>query len=299
MGWIKRNLFFAIGGIVALLLLGAAGYYDYASFSDNSAAFGKLNDIYGQLKTLGDEKPGPGNAKIDNIKAAKDDEAIVRDWINQTGNFFQPIAPIPTNAIVSSEDFAAALRRMIDQLQHEADTASVLLPPRYSFSFEAERSIVKFAPGSLESLAVQLGEVKIISEVFFAARVNSLDGIERARVSDDDAAGPQTDYINDASVTNNLAVITPYVATFRGFSGELAAVLSGFASSPHGFVVKGISVQPAGATAPGDNSAAMNSAPMGQPTVVAPRRGGLPTVLNEQLLRITLAIDIVKPLPKK
>jgi hypothetical protein len=294
MGWIKRNLFFAIGGIVALLLLGAAGYYDYASWSHNGTTFDKLNEIYGQLKTLGAEKPGPGNAKVDNIKAAKDDEAVVRDWINQTGNFFKPISPIPDSPEVTSEAFAAALRRMIDQLQHEAETASVLLPPKYGFSFEAQRSIVKFAPGSLQSLAVQLGEVKTISEVFFASRVNSLDGIQRVRVSDDDTAGPQTDYVNDVSVTNNLAAITPYVVTFRGFSGELASVLGGFAVSPHGFIVKGINVQPAGAAAPGDNSV-----PTGQPPTMVAKKGGFPTVLNEQLLRITLAIDIVKPLPRK
>jgi hypothetical protein len=295
MGWIKRNLFFAIGGIVALLLLGAAGYYDYASWSHNSAAFDKLNEIYGQLKTLGAEKPGPGNTKVDNIKAAKEQEAVVRDWINQTGNFFKPIAPVPDSPEVTSEAFAAALRRMIDQLQHEADTASVLLPPKYAFSFEAQRSIVKFAPGSLNSLAVQLGEVKTISEVFFASRVNSLDGIQRSRVSEDDLTGPQTDYINDMSVTNNLAVMTPYVVSFRGFSGELASVLGGFASSPHGFIVRGIDVQPAGAVSPGGE----NQAPTGQPPAMVSKRGGLPTVLNEQLLRITLAIDIVKPLPKK
>ncbi len=62
--------------------------------------------------------------------------------------------------------------------------------------------------------------------------------------------------INDVSVTNNLAVLTPYVVTFRGFSAELASVLAGFAASPHGFIVKGINVQPAGAAAQaGDNSA--------------------------------------------
>ena len=295
MGWIKRNLFFAIGGIVALLLLGVAGYYVYASWSHNSASVEKLNEIYGQLKTFGDEKPGPGNAKVDNIKAAKENEAIVRSWINQTTNFFQPIAPVPTNAIVSSEDFAAALRRMIDQLQHEAATASVLLPPKYGFSFEAQRSIVKFDTASLPSLAVQLGEVKTLAQILFASRVNSLDGIQRARVSDDDTAGPQSDYINDVSVTNNLAVMTPYVVTFRGFSPELASVLAGLAASPHVFIVKAISVQPAGAAAqPGDNS--VSAVPM---PAVAPRRGEMPTVLNEQLLRITLEIVIVKPLPRK
>jgi len=297
MGWIKRNLFFTIGGVIALLLLGAAGYYDYKSWSHNSTAFGQLNEIYGTLKEFGDQKPSPGNAKTDNIKTAKDQEREVRDWVNQTGDYFKPIAPIPDLPEVTSEDFAAALRRMIVQLQREADTASVLLPPNYGFSFEAQRSLVKFAPDSLQSLAVQLGEVKTISEVLFASRVNSLDGIQRVRVSNDDTAGPQSDYGSDISVTNNLAVLTPYVVTFRGFSAELASVLGGFAVSPHGFIVTGINVQPAGAAAQADTSAAEGLSGM-QPGGGA-KRGGLPTVLNEQLLRITLAIDIVKPLPKK
>ncbi len=294
MGWIKRNLFFAIGGVIALLLLGAAGYYDYKSWSHNSAAFNQLNEIYGQLKEFGDRKPSPGNAKIDNIETAKEQEREVRDWVNQTGGYFKPIAPIPDSPEVTSEEFAADLRRTVDQLQREAETASVLLPPKYFFSFEAQRSIVKFAPGSLPPLAVQLGEIKAISEILFASRVNSLDGIQRSRVSDDDVTGPQSDYMNDVSVTNDLAVLTPYLVTFRGFSAELASVLGGFAASTHGFIVKGIVVQPAGAAAQDDASA-----PQTPPPVVGTMRGGLPTVLNEQLLRITLSVEIVKPLPKK
>jgi hypothetical protein len=294
MGWVKRNLFFTIGGIIALLLLGAAGFYDYTSWSHNAEKFDQLNEIYGKLSELNSQKPAPGNGKVDNIKSAKDQEGEVRDWINRTGDFFKPITPIPDSPEVTSEDFAAQLRRTIDQLQREAETASVLLPPKYGFSFEAQRSIVKFAPGSLQSLAVQLGEVKTISEILFASRVNSLDSIQRSHVSDDDTAGPQADYINDISVTNNLAVLTPYTVTFRGFSAELASVLGGFATSPHGFIVKGISVQPAGAAGMADNSAPPNMPP---PVVI--KRGGLPTALNEQLLRITLQIEIVKPLPKK
>ena len=114
---------------------------------------------------------------------------------------------------------------------------------------------MKFAPGSLGPLAVQLGEVKAISEILFAAGVNQLDGIQRVRVSDDDVNGPQTDYLDDIAVTNDLAVLTPYHVTFRAFSPEIAQVLAGFASSPHGFIVKSINVQPAGAAvdgAPGD-----------------------------------------------
>ncbi len=104
-----------------------------------------------------------------------------------------------------------------------------------------------FAPGSLEALAAQLGEVKTISEILFGAGINALDGIERVHVSPDDANGPQTDYLTDLPLTNDLAVLVPYEVTFRGFSPEVARVLKGFAASPHGFIVGAISVQPAGA----------------------------------------------------
>ena len=326
MAWIKRNLFFVIGGILALGLLGAAGFYNYKEWSRNSAAFDKLNEYYGTLRNLiSNQKPSPGNDKVDNIAAAREQERRIRNWIRQAADYFQPIAPIPNtgNNAVSSEAFAAALRRTIDQLQREADAASVTLPPKYNFSFEAQRDLVKFAPGSLGSLAAQFGEVKTISEILFAARVNTLDGIQRVRVSDDDASGPQADYFDDHSVTNNLAVLTPYQITFRSFSPEIAQVLAGFASSPHGFIVKSINVQPAGAaaaTVPGIAAtetavpmlaqqhlppgllvrpAAPPAAPPAPVPTVTPGRGGLQTVLNEQLLRVTLVVEVVKLLPKK
>ena len=49
---------------------------------------------------------------------------------------------------------------------------------------------------------------------------------------------------NDQPVTNDLAVLMPYQVTFRGFSPEMAQVLEAFATSPHGFIVKTVSVQP-------------------------------------------------------
>jgi len=305
MSWIKRNLFFVIGGLLALGLLGAAGFYNYKGWSHNSAAFARLNEIYGTLRTLTSQKPSPGNDKVDNIKAAREQESQVRDWIRQAANDFKPIAPIPNvdTRNISSKEFAEALRRTIDQMQHEAEAASVILPPKYSFSFEAEggaRQLVKFATGSLGALSVQLGEVKTIAEIFFAAHVNSLDGIQRVRVSEDDAAGPQTDYYDDHSVTNSLAVLTPYQITFRSFSPEIAQVLAGFAASSHGLIVKSINVQPAGTMAAMSPDA---SAPPPPPPplalTLASGKGGLQTVLNEQLLRVTLVVEVVKLLPKK
>jgi hypothetical protein len=302
MGWIKRNLFFVIGLAIAVVLLALAVAYDLQSWSHNSTAKSRLNEAYRLLGDFAGQKPLPGDGvKVDNIKIATTQEQQMREWISRSGNYFQPIAPIPGgfgtpggnggrmggrgnggNGGMSSEVFKNALDRTISQMQHEAAGAGVQLPPDYGFSFTAQRIRVQFAPGSLEPLALQLGEVKTISEILFAARVNSLESIQRVRVSDDDtAAGSQADYVTDTSTTNDFAIITPCAVTFRSFSSEIASVLAGFASSPHGFIVKGINVSPAGTVAP----------PTAPP---AAGRGGLPTVLNEQLLRVTLRIEIVR-----
>jgi len=302
MAWIKRNLFFVIGSAVALLLLGAAGFYSFQNWSDNQAALDKLNETYNTLRDLNNQKPSPGNEKVDNIKIAREQEQQLRTWLTDANQYFQPIPSVPPpaeNGVVGGEAFAAALHRTIDQLQHDAEAASVMLPPRYSFSFEAERPLVRFAPGSPAPLAQELGEVKVIAGILFSAKVNSLDNIQRVRVSDDDNAGPQMDYLAEASVTNDLAVITPYIVTFRSFSHELAQVISGFASSPNAFIVKAIDIDPASgviAASPDGTTQPPGASPISQPVA---GRGGLQTVLNEQLLRITLRVEIVKLLPKK
>jgi len=312
MAWIKRNLFFVVGGGLALLLLGGAGYYIYAGMTRNSAAFDKLNEIYGTLQNLAQQKPAPGNEKVNNTQIAKEQEQQVRDWVKQAGDSFKPIPAIPDAGTVTSEAFAAALRVTVDHLQHEADSAGVLLPPKYDFSFAAQRPLMKFANGSLQPLATQLGEVKTLCEILFATRINSLDSIQRVRVSDDDATGPQSDYLDEHPITNDLAILTPYVITFRGFTPELARVLTGLATASNAFIVKSINVQPAGASAalPTD---AMPAGPAGMPPMLrmpgeyAPppaavqpvsSKGGLPILLKEQLLRITLEVEFVKLLPK-
>ncbi|MGH7975935.1 MAG: hypothetical protein ACREC8_04670, partial [Limisphaerales bacterium] len=100
---------------------------------------------------------------------------------------------------------------------------------------------------------------------------------------------------------------TPYAITFRCFSQDLAKVLSNFASSPNGFIVKGVNVQPAASSAA---SASPENAPAGynryapmmaqnQPPPVSVGMNGLRTVLNEQLLSVTMDIEIVELVPKK
>ena len=162
MGWIKRNLFFVVGGILTLGLLGAAGFYNYKSWVRNSAAFDRLTEIYNTLKEQAPKPnvPGPGNDKVNNTEIAKQQTAQLNEWLAGSVKYFQPIAPIPRGPL-TSESFATALHRTISQLQHEADSGNVTLPPQYAFSFEVEggqKSLMKFAPGSLGPLAVPLGK---------------------------------------------------------------------------------------------------------------------------------------------
>src|SRR5215471_3950261 len=248
MSWIKRNLFFFIGSVIALLLMGLGGWYLYSKWQLNNELLGKLNDAYTQLVQLANQNPHPGNAKVDNIKLAKEQQQQLRDYIQGARKFFVRIPQIPDVPKVTPPEFSSALSRTLEQLQRDATNASVALQPAYKFSFEAQNKRVVFDPASLEPLAIQLGEVRAICDVLFAAKINWLDFVRRERVSKDDSSGPLTDYVDQKSVTNQLGVLTPYEITFRCFTPELALVLSGFASSPNAMIIKTINIEPAPAT---------------------------------------------------
>jgi len=348
MAWIKRNLFFVIGTVVALSLMGAAGWYLYSKWQLNNEIWAKLNEDYSKLKQLNAEKPHPGSGNVDNIKIAKEQTKELREFIEKTRAHFQRITPIPDLPKITDQDFSSALSRSIDQLAHAATNASVMLPSdNYAFSFSAQRSLLQRDQKSLGPLAVQLGEVKAICEILFSAKVNSLDNLRRERVSPNDLGGSSLDYIPEKTITNaEMALLTPYEVTFKSFSAELASVLAGFASSPYGIIVRTINVELAPAeaapeTAPqpsyqpqpvyispaptqqpqrreGDQNAAFRaryglggarSAPPPPPTAppvqyimpgtTAPAASrGMAMALDEQKLRVTIALSIVKLVPK-
>jgi hypothetical protein len=258
MDWIKRNLYFLIGSLLALALMGLAGWYLYSKWQLNNEILGKLDDQYAKLKELSEKNPHPGDGKVDNIKAAKDQQQELRAYMQKAYQYFQrcPPIPVPESGKLTSQEFSSALSRTLDKLQRDASKASVTLPPKdasgqpYCFSFAAQSKSLDYTRGSLEPLSVQLSEVKAICGVLLQAKVNALDYIRRERVSEDDSKGPQTDYLPEKSVTNELAVMSPYEVRFLCFSSELAAVLAGFASAPCGLMIKSINVESAPAAAP-------------------------------------------------
>ena len=318
MDWIKRNLYFVIGTVLALAMLGGAGWYLWSKLNLNNQTWESLNKAYEDLKQFNSKNPHPGSGNVDNIGTAKQQVTDLRAFQDKARGAFQKIPPIPDLPKITDRDFSFALSRTISSLRADATNSGVSLPPDYEFSFLAQSKKPSFQTNTLPLLAVQLGEVKAICDVLFQAKINALDLLRRERVSPDDAAGAATDYVADKSITNELAVLTPYELTFRCFSPELASVLANFASSPQGFVVKTINVEAEGAASAVDltgNAGTIEPAPTppvrgpyARPGVPSPtttaatagtRAGTLPTVLDERKLRVTMALMIVKLLPPK
>lgn len=336
MDWIKRNLIFVVGSTVALVLLLGAGWYLYSSVSKNNAALAALDEQYSQLGRLNRLNPHPGSEKVNNITAAQQQERQVREFIHKVNQVFEPIPAIPDTKNVNNAQLAEALRRTLDRLQRDAADAGVQLPEKSAFSFSAIRPLLVFDQAGLRPLSVQLGEVKAICDVLFAAKINALDAIRRERVCTHDREAQQTsDYTDRVSQTNDVAVLTPYEVTIRCFSSELGAVLAGFASSKHGLLVKAVNVDlgvasaatmdpygmgvasPDGVYAPGAIAppAGFGGRPMAGDVYGVPRpgfapptgvtapaagtRGGLPVLLDEKQFKVTFLVEVVKVAIKK
>jgi len=304
--------------------MGLAGFYLYTGMGKNDAAFAKLNEEYQALSGLNSQNPHPGDDKTDNIKAAKEQDKQVRSFIiDKAAMVFKPIPPIPDSTNVDNSMLATAMRRTLDQMRNDARTRGVLVTTSYSFSFTAEGNRIMFDKAGLLPLSVQLGEVKAICDVLFAARVNAIDSIRREKVSVHDVDAQQsTDYLERGTVTNDIALISPYELSVRCFSSEIAAILAGFANSPNGLIVRAINVEPAasgfetvdasGNPPPSYSSynpiAGRRAMLQGEgmpvpPPAAAPAtptgRGGLPTLLDEKQLKVTLLIEVVKLTAKK
>ncbi|HEY5909736.1 MAG TPA: Amuc_1100 family pilus-like protein, partial [Verrucomicrobiae bacterium] len=197
MSWIKRNLFFFIGSIVALVLMGLAGWSSYAKWQLNNKILADLKANFEELRGLTTRNPHPGDGKINNIQNAKDQQLQYSNYMARTRVYFEPIERLPSSEDapkLTDRDLTTALSKTIDQLQKQATVASVTVSSNYYFSFEALRGKVSFDPKGLLPLATQLGEVKAICDVLFQAKVNALENIRRERVaSEDSLGGLQTD----------------------------------------------------------------------------------------------------------
>jgi hypothetical protein len=315
MSWAKRNLYFLISCIAAVVLLGAAGWYCWSSHQAYNSSTEQLAAAYSQMKQFADKPIGPGNEQTNNIQAAKDQTEQAKQRVAELEKFFTPVKGIPdTNKFNDNRMMAFAVRETVSQLRAAAQAKAVTLPagPEFAFSFSLQMGKTIYDPNAAEMLSKQLGEVKTICDTLFGARILSLESIQRERTSDD--ANPQgqmtmqPDYTDAISLTNNNMVITPYQVTFQCFTPQLGSVLSGFANQSHTIVVKTLNIQPVdlmaglGGAPGGGYGGYQNYTPGGgaggyTPPVnpaVAQRAGALSTIIDEKKLKIVMLVDFVK-----
>ena len=284
--WIKRNLFFVIGLAIAVVLLGLGIWNLVNKLTDDADVTSKLDDQFNQLKTMYDQDPFPSK---ENLKAIDDDRQRVTEFITSSRKYFTPIPPVNAHDPLS---FKAELDNAIFRFNNEAHGAHVTVTTNYSYSFEALRSLYNFDRASIRPLALQVAEVEKILDVLFAARINGLTSIQRARVAVEDQPGTATiaaDYVDPyIPRTNAVSVVMPYQVKFRCFSSELAKVVEGFVKSPHGFIIVSINVEPVASDDTANGGA--QAAPVAP---VAPDAHTLTPLFKENPFTVTMLLNVV------
>lgn len=238
--WIKRNLGLVLGGVIALALMGVAGFYLYQQIQANEEMTQKWQSTLDQLRRLENRNPHPNQ---DNIEAAQQDFQRVEAFQQRTKEVFSSLNyPTVTNAL----EFRKLLGRSLFDLQRQAQMNGVDVPTNYNFSFTAQLQAPSIQQDSLEPLAHQLTEVKAICNVIYAAKVHRLGEIRRAQVAPSDLQGTIEDYIGKQVATNEMTLVFPYQVSFQGFTKELSHVLDGFIDATPCFIVKNVQVQNTG-----------------------------------------------------
>jgi len=313
--WIKRNLFLAVGGLIAVLLLAGGIYYFIGAQQRSKSIEEELEQNKAELNRLQGQTPYPSQS---NIEIAKKEAEKLRTAVNQLHRFFTPVQAEKVTGI----EFRRYLDRTLAELQESARNAKTALPSAgYAFSFETQKPKTSYSDGTFPVVPQQVAEVRALTRVLFDAHVDPLINVRRARVSkDDDESSANSDYLALKIETNALTgtISTPYELTFGCLSSELAAVLEGLAASPHGFIVKAIQVEPtieSGTNSPAMNQLGAGGQPPGrrpgvggQPVAQRPQQGVAPAgaaarpgstdrpvfLLKERRLKVTLLIYAIK-----
>src|SRR5665213_2398173 len=120
MSWAKRNLYFLISAIAAVVLLGAAGWYCYSSWQSNSANEDQLKQAYSSLLTIANKPLGAGNDTVTNIDSAKAQTLEVKQRVAEMEKFFTAVPGIPNTNHFNDRALAFALHDTISQLRASA-----------------------------------------------------------------------------------------------------------------------------------------------------------------------------------
>ena len=311
MAWLKRNPGLVAGAVVALALMGLAGWYLWTKIQEEARVTQELEQANQRFNSLLMREIHPGNEEVNNIELAKEQaEALKKLLADVRGKIGRHDLPEK----ISNQEFRALLDNTITELQREAKKLGITLPQTdYWFTFSPQRTLVEF--NKVDMLMQQLMDIKALVDILYAAKIHDLESLKRVPAATED--NNQTDFLADKKpTTNSVAIVTPYEITFNGFSSELANVLEGLLNAEQCFVVRSVGVgkaqekQADGMNPFGTGTGyPMSSTPMsryGQPQRIynpqmmyghqPPKRAG-DTLLDEEKLKFVLLVDVVRLKP--
>lgn len=176
------------------------------------------------------------------------------DFTKKAGEVFDNVQIAPK----TSNDFMNYMTQSIVLLNRKATNNLVKLPNdllkrsdiNFSFTFAPLMEAAEISKDKIPELQIQLEDIKEICGVLFENRIQSLELLQRNRVTDEDRrAGASPNYLDARlAYTNSISVIRPYTVKFRCLSDGVAMALSGFAKKKTFYVVRTMEVTPAGAS---------------------------------------------------
>lgn len=239
MAWIKRNLLFVVGLVVAVALIGAGVFYLLQQMDRSTTATADLEGKNQKLDQLVQNEPYPEKKNIDLAKA---EQLKLQKFLNEALSRFQ------TNLVakdLDSQRYQSLLLGTIAELDRAAEQAGTKLPASdYAFTFGPQKANTQIPVSRLGELAAELADIRAISHVLFRAKVHSLSSLKRTGASTNDYGNPDI-ITGKKPVTEPItgAILRPYEVQFQCFSGEMGAVLAGFANTPETILVRAVNIQ--------------------------------------------------------
>lgn len=328
MVFIKRNIFWIIGGLVSVGLIAGSVMFTAGAQAKAEEKLGELSTYTNKVNTLKDANPYPSPEAIAQVK---EDTEKVKELSKQAEAMF--IYEKPPE--VHSRKFKVHLINSLVALQSEATNYNVRLPQNFYFTFSHLLPMPNLLPYSIGPLSERLQDIQHITKILFESRVHSIDSLARVPAYGREPGGAALMY--DVGIRTNLSTetadftSTPYRFSFRGFTTELTEVLNRFASSDRFYVVRQIEVLATRSAEPsfvsrsamfGGLGGGMDSGDdiqSGGGTLRTPQQANLlaqararqlaaagrgvqqsplEAIVDERPLRISMMIDVVKLVPK-
>lgn len=256
--YLKRHLL----GIVGLLLAGgfvAGGFVLNGKFATSMET--AKAEYEGAVANR--DKIQNSSVKVDskNVAVLRDVAKEYTDFVTSAGQVFGSKIPAPMN----SNDYLNYMVQTIALLNEQATNNLVRVPNdlltradlNFSFTFAPLMTQAEISEDKIPELQVQMEDIKNICQILFDSRIQSIEQIQRNRVTTEDRkALANPNYLDTRQAyTNSISVVRPYRVKFRCLSNGIAKTLSGFAKQDTFYVVRTLEVTPAGAsTATGGDS---------------------------------------------